>query len=112
MEDGKLIYEYNMMIIYQFKAESANKIAAGKHTFEITTVIKDNKPGAPADITLVVDGKKVGFVHTLGTVPAAFSASESLDVGIDLGSPVSFKYLEKAPFKFNGKINEVKIKLL
>ena len=112
MEDGKLVYEYNMMIIHQFKAESANKIAAGKHTFEITTVIKDNKPGAPAEITLVVDGEKVGSVHTLGTVPAAFSASETLDVGIDLGSPVSFNYFDKAPFKFDGKINEVKIKLL
>jgi len=48
----------------------------------------------------------------LGTVPAAFSASETLDIGTDLGSPVSFDYFEKAPFKFNGTINSVHIKLL
>lgn len=112
MENGYLKYEYNMMIIHQFKAASTSKIKKGKHTFEITTIIKDNKPGAPADITLVVDGEEVGKVHTLGTVPAAFSASETLDVGIDLGSPVSFEYLEKAPFKFDNKINTVYIKLL
>jgi len=112
MEDGYLKYEYNMMIVYQFKVSSDNKIAAGKHSFEITTLIKDNKPGAPATITLVVDGKKVGQLQTLGTVPAAFSASETLDVGIDLGSPVSYDYLEKAPFKFDGVINSVHIKLL
>jgi arylsulfatase len=112
MENGKLVYEYNMMIIHQFRAESATKIPGGAHSFEITTVIKDNKPGAPADITLVVDGQEVGKVHTLGTVPAAFSASETLDVGVDLGSPVSFKYFDKAPFKFDGKINKVHVKLL
>jgi len=112
MEDGYLKYEYNMMIIHQFKVSGKDKISSGKHQFEITTIIKDNKPGAPATITLVVDGKQVGEMKTLGTVPAAFSASETLDVGIDLGSPVSYDYLEKAPFKFDGKINSVNIKLL
>ncbi|MGB5244697.1 MAG: sulfatase-like hydrolase/transferase, partial [Lutimonas sp.] len=112
MEDGYLKYEYNMMIIHQFKMESDNKISAGQHRFEITTVIKDNKPGAPATIALSVDGEQVAEMTTLGTVPAAFSASETLDIGIDLGSPVSFDYLEKAPFTFTGKINEVKITLL
>jgi arylsulfatase len=112
MENGKLVYEYNMMIIHQFKAQSAAKISEGKHTFEIKTVLKGNKPGAPATVTLSVDGKEVGKVETLGTVPAAFSSSETLDVGIDLGSPVSFKYFEKAPYKFNGKISKMHVKLL
>ncbi len=112
MENGFLKFEYNMMIIHQFKASSKNKIAAGKHVFEITTIIKDNKAGAPANISLVVDGKEVGSVLTKGTVPVAFSSSETLDVVIDLGSPVSFDYFEKAPFKFDGKIHTVNIKLL
>ena len=112
MKDGYLKYEYNMMIIHQFKASSKNKISSGKHQFEITTMIKDNKPGAPATITLAVDGKQVGELNTLGTVPAAFSASETLDVGIDLGSPVSYDYLEMAPFKFDGKIHSVNVKLI
>ena len=112
MDNGFLKYEYNMMIIHQFKVSSKNKIGMGKHQFEITTRIKDNKPGAPATITLKVDGKEVGAMTTLGTVPAAFSASETLDIGTDLGSPVSFDYFEKAPFKFNGTIHSVHIKLL
>ena len=82
-----------MMIIHQFKITSDSKISEGLHKFEITTAIKDNKPGAPATITLVVDGEQVGEMKTLGTVPAAFSASETLDVGIGLGSPVSFHYI-------------------
>jgi hypothetical protein len=37
----------------------------------------------------------------------AFTASEMLDVGVDLGSPVSLDYFDHAPFKFDGKIEEV-----
>ncbi len=45
------------------------------------------------------------------TVPAAFTASESFDVGIDLGSLVSRDYAERRPFKFDGKIGTVKVAL-
>lgn len=112
MDNGYLKYEYNMMIIHQFKASSEEKIDKGQHKIEIRTEIEGNKPGAPALITLMVDGKEMGYVKTLGTVPAAFSASETLDVGIDLGSPVSFDYYEKTPFKFDGEIRSMNVKLL
>jgi hypothetical protein len=46
-----------------------------------------------------------------GTVPVsaplAFTANDCLNIGITLGSPVSFDYREKAPFKFNGMIERV-----
>ena len=44
------------------------------------------------------------------TVPAAFTASESFDVGVDLGSPVSLDYFDRRPFRFNGKIEKVEVK--
>jgi arylsulfatase len=42
-------------------------------------------------------------------VPAAFTASESFDVGVDLGSTVSHDYFDRRPFEFGGKIIEVKV---
>ena len=45
------------------------------------------------------------------TVPAAFTASETFDVGVDLGSPVSLDYAERRPFEFNGVIKEVTVTL-
>jgi hypothetical protein len=48
----------------------------------------------------------------MGTVPAAFTASETFDVGVDLGSVVSLKYMDRAPFKFNGIIRSAKVDLL
>ena len=59
----------------------------------------------------MVDGKEVAKVTVKRTVPAAFTASETLDVGADLGSPVSLDYYDRAPFKFDGKINKLTVEL-
>ena len=43
------------------------------------------------------------------SVPAVHTDSESFDVDSDLGSPVSLDYYDRAPFKFNGKIEKIHI---
>jgi arylsulfatase len=68
------------------------------------------RPAAPADIVLSLDGKEVAKMTTKRTVPLAFTASETFDVGADLGSPVSRDYAERRPFEFEGKIDKVTIK--
>ena len=60
---------------------------------------------------LSVDGKEVARTTAKMTVPAAFTASESFDVGTDLGSTVSRDYFERRPFKFDGKIGKVGVSL-
>ena len=109
MDKGDLVYEYNMMIIERYTARSKEKLAKGKHRIEVDTTIA--KPGAPAEVVLKVDGAEVTRTTVKRTVPAAFTASETFDVGVDLGSPVGRDYFERAPFAFNGKIKEVKVKL-
>jgi arylsulfatase A-like enzyme len=111
MDKGQLVYEYNLMIIDRSIAKSPEKIAPGKHTIVVETRLKVPKPGAPADIVLRLDGKEVARTTAKMTVPAAFTASESFDVGTDLGSVVSRDYFERAPFKFTGKIESVKVEL-
>ena len=69
------------------------------------------KPGAPAEVVLAVDGQEVARTAVKRTVPAAFTASETFDVGVDLGSPVSLDYFDRRPFKFDGKIASVKVQL-
>jgi arylsulfatase len=44
-------------------------------------------------------------------VPGAFSASETFDVGPDLGSTVSLDYMERRPFSFDGKVSSVNVVL-
>ena len=109
MDKGRLVYEYNMMIIERYGVGSAEKLAAGKHRIEVDTTIA--KPGAPAEVVLSVDGQQVAGTTVARTVPAAFTASETFDVGLDLGSPVSLDYSERRPFRFDGKISTVKVDL-
>jgi len=109
MDKGDLVYEYNMMIIERYTARSNEKIAPGKRRIEIDTTIL--KPGAPAEIVIKVDGKEAARTTVKRTVPAAFTASETFDVGVDLGSPVSLDYFDRRPFAFTGKIEKVKVEL-
>ncbi len=110
MDNGHLIYEYNMMIIENYFAKSKAPIPAGKHIIEIDTII--NGMGKAGTAVLKVDGKQVATATLKQTVPAAFTATESFDVGVDLGSPVSLKYYDRRPFKFSGKINSLKVNII
>jgi arylsulfatase len=109
MDKGELIYEYNMMIIERYTARSSTKLAPGRHKIEVSTTI--SKPGAAAEVVLTVDGAEVARATVKRTVPAAFTASETFDVGIDLGSPVSLDYFDRRPFRFDGKIAAVDVRL-
>ena len=107
MDQGQLVYEYNMMIIERYVARSAEQLAAGKHRIEVDDHAASAKPLSPAEVVLKVDGQEVARTTVQRTVPAAFSASETFDVGVDLGSTVSLDYLERRPFRFDGRILEM-----
>lgn len=109
MDKGQLVYEYNMMMIGRYIGRSPQPIPAGQHRIAVDT--KVGKPGGPAEVTISVDDVETMRVAIAGTVAGAFSASETFDVGTDLGSPVSFDYFERAPFRFNGKIEKVDVTL-
>ena len=109
MDQGKLVYEYNMLLIGRYRAQVEQTLKAGNHVIEVSTTI--SKPGAPATVVIKVDGIEAARTTVERTVPAAFTASETLDVGVDLGSPVSLDYAERRPFEFNGVIEEVTVTL-
>jgi hypothetical protein len=44
------------------------------------------------------------------SAPLIFTGNDCLDTGIALGSPVSLDYCDKAPFKFNGTIEQLHVK--
>jgi len=111
MDKGHLVYEYNMMIIERYIARSESKLPAGKRRIEVTTLFESPKPLSPAEVVLKVDGQEVARTTVKRTVPAAFSASETFDVGIDLGSPVSLDYFDRRPFRFDGTISSVGVQL-
>ena len=109
MDKGQLVYEYNMLIIERTIAKSEGR--SHRESTRSKSMRRSPEPGAPADVVMKVDGKEVARTTVKRTVPGAFTASETFDVGVDLGSPVSLDYFDRAPFKFDGKIEKVTVEL-
>lgn len=109
MEDGHLVYEYNMFIIERYIGKSSQPLKAGSYKLTIDTQIQG--PGKSGVVTVSVDGEKALTTKLKQTVPVAFTATESFDVGKDLGSPISLTYAEKRPFAFDGKIKSMHVAL-
>ena len=112
VKDGTLCYEYNLFEIQRTRSCSAVKLPIGNVKVEVETVYAERRPAGPLDVTMKVNGAVAAKVQVPISAPLAFTANDCLDIGIDLGSPVALDYFDKAPFAFNGKIAEVKVKYL
>ena len=108
--DGKLVYEYNFFDKNRYMVTSSGELPSGNIevviNYEQWPVSKDD-PAAGGDVTLLVNGKEVGSGKVERVVPARFSATETLDIGADLGSTASESYV--APHALSGKIKSVHI---
>jgi hypothetical protein len=103
IDKGELVYVQHDD--HRYIARSPDKIRLANTRSKIA------KPRRTADVVLSVDGAEVARTTVQRNVAGAFTASESFDVGIDLGSPVSLDYFDRAPFPFNGKIENMTVKL-
>ena len=97
--------------IQRTKIRAQEKLPTGKVKIEIETsyVAPNQPPRGPLKVTMKVNSKVVAEGTVPISVPLAFTASECLDIGIALGSPVSLDYYDKKPFKFNGTIEQVRV---
>nr|WP_214460633.1 arylsulfatase [Flavihumibacter fluvii] len=111
IKDGFLCYEFNLFEVQRTKVRSKAKLPTGKVKIEVESILTASI-GGPMDITMRVNGDVVGQ----GQVPAAmslhFTSNATFDIGIDLDSPVSLDYYDKAPFAFNGSIGKTTITYL
>lgn len=105
-KDGHLAYEYNGMALARSKVSVALPVGQAKVTVEMEA---SRRRGGPASVTLTTSGGATAKGDIPFTVPVLFTATESFDVGQDLGSPVSLDYFDLAPFPFNGRINDVMV---
>ena len=112
IDDGFLCYEYNLFIIQRTKIRASEKLPAGKTTIEVETTYVEPKPGGPLKVTMRVNGAVAAEGVVPISAPLVFTANDCLDVGIALGSPVSLDYFDRAPFKFNGIIDEMHVRYL
>lgn len=112
IKDGVLGYEYNLFELERTHIKAGDKLPVGKVKIDVETRNTVGKPGGPLDVTFKVNGQEVAKGQVPVSVPLLFTANDCLDIGTDLGSPVSLDYFDLAPFKFNGHIDKVQVKYL
>ena len=110
VEDGILCYEYNLFIVQRTKIRAREKLPTGKVTIDIETTYAELRPAGPLDVTITVNGRRFAEGRVPISAPLLFTANDCLDIGVALGSPVSLDYYDKAPFKFNGTIEQMTVK--
>ncbi len=104
MQDGHLVYEYNLFEISRTRFRSKEPLAAGDVVIEVRSRMADARPRSPLDIEITVNGKQVIAGQVPMTAPLLFTANDCLDIGSDWGSPVSTEYFDEAPFEFEGTL--------
>ena len=109
VKDGVLCYEFNLFEIDRTQIKAKAKLPTGKVKIEVESKLAAPMRGAPLDVTLKANGQVVAKGRVPISVTLAFTANDCLDIGSDLGSPVSLDYFDQAPFPFNGKIVTTKI---
>jgi arylsulfatase A-like enzyme len=107
---GKAKFAYNFFGLQTFTTEASQAIPAGKHQVRMEFAYNGGGLAKGGTASLYYDGKKVGEGRIERTVPMAFSADETTDVGRDTGTPVSSDYTRNTSV-FNGKVNWVQIDL-
>merc|ERR1712014_494144 len=95
-------------LLYRFKATSPAPIAAGDRKIEVKMLWDRIKVPIPAgNLTLSVDGQEVAGVRVEKSCRLLLDASETFDVGMDLGAPASRDYDGRTPFAYTGKITSL-----
>jgi arylsulfatase len=106
--EGKLKYFYNFLGMLHFEVAATSPLPAGNHQARMEFTYDGGGIGKGAGVALFADGKKIGEGRLERTHALFFSMDETLEVGCDMGEPVSKDYGARDN-AFNGKVNWVQI---
>jgi arylsulfatase len=109
-KDGKPKYCYNFYGVNRYTIEGTAKIPPGTHQVRMEFKYDGGGLAKGGTVSLFIDGAPAGEGRVDQTEPMVFSADETLDVGFEAGSPVTYDY-PKGETKFSGEVNWVEIDL-
>ena len=109
MRQGKLVYHYNLAGIQRDEVVSAEKLSPGRHRIGLEFVYDGSGIGKGGQAKLSVDGASVGQGRIRQTLFSRISLDETMDIGMDTGTPITEDY--QVPFAFNGFLKAVTIEL-
>lgn len=112
VKDRRLVYEYNFFGKNRYKIVSNQVLPTGKLQVAFEYIQDEGGDLTTGGIgRLFINGQKVGEGKIENVVPTRFSATETMDIGVDFGATVSEDYHKMAPFAFTGHIDKVTVEL-
>jgi arylsulfatase len=111
VKDSVPAYLYNFLGLRQTSISAAKPLAPGKATIRFDFANDGGGPGKGGIGTLFVNGEKVAEGRIENTQAGLFSADETADVGIDLGTPVVEAVGSEHASKFTGHISKVTVEV-
>ncbi len=109
VKDGVPGYDYNFLGLQRTSILAPAKLKPGKATVRFEFAYAGGGPGKGGKGTLFVNDEKVAEGDIPNTQAGIFSADETADVGIDLGTPVVEAIGAEHQSKFNGRIPQLTI---
>ena len=108
--DGRICYVYNYFNLAHYTVRAPQPLPAGRHGIRIEFEYDGGGNGLGGTVVLIIDGAKLAEGRVEQTIPYYFSFDETLDIGVDLGTPVTDDYpaLDNA---FTGTVHTVRIDL-
>ncbi|MBK7589756.1 MAG: arylsulfatase [Betaproteobacteria bacterium] len=111
VKDGVPAYGYNFLGLQQSAIAGTKPLPAGKSTIRFDFAYDGGGPGKGGTGTLSVNGEKVAEGRLERTQAGLFSADETADVGIDLGTPVVEAVGAEARSRFTGRIPKLTVEV-
>jgi arylsulfatase len=107
--DGRPVFHYNLAGVERYTVAGQNPLAPGRHVVTLDFNYDGGGIGKGGQATLSVDRTVVGTTRIPQTIPFRMSLDETLDIGLDTGTPVSEDYA--VPFDFTGTLETVTIQI-
>jgi len=111
VKDGVPAYDYNFLGMQRTSIKATKALASGKATVRFDFSYDGGGPGKGGSGTLYVNGDKVAEGRIEHTQAAIFSADETADVGVDLGTPVVETVGSGEASRFTGRISKVTVEV-
>jgi arylsulfatase A-like enzyme len=109
VKNGVPAYNYNFLGLQSTAITATRPLAQGKATVRFEFAYDGGGPGKGGVGTLYVNGEKVAEKRIEHTQAGLFSADETADVGIDLGTPVVEAIGAEAKSRFTGRIAKLTV---
>jgi arylsulfatase A-like enzyme len=110
MLKGKPVFDYNMLILAQYRWEGSDVLTPGKHTIAFEYSYDGPGIAKGGSGVLKVDDKVVATGKQANSISFLQVADETFDVGIDTRTGVNDKDYQ-VPFAFDGTIHKLTVDL-